>query len=1077
MTIKASQEGSAPGPKRLLDLLIVTLLGLPLVTPLLRWTSVPCTHDGHAHYHRVVAIGHAWENGLYFSRWLPDLVFGYGYPLFLYREPLPLYLTHWLHLAGLPLPAATNLFYIVCILAAGWFMYLWARDVFGARAGVVAAVAYMAAPYQLVDALVRGNQVESAALALMPFLLWAGRRFLVQGGARWFLAATLGLALLALSHNISLFLFAPTLGLYLLALGWMHRIRGRSLAARLLLIFGLGLGVTSFYTGSALLEMDEVTLDLATATRNNNFRFNFTSLEELLAPVPAEDPALINPPLPFRVGWAPAGLALLGVLSLARNRRREERAHIALMAAGALVFLLFSLPITQPFWEIIPLIEFVQFPWRMVGRASLPIAALAGAPFTTPYWRSMANEHRSARRNVHLLQGAFLIAVVLLMIEAFPLLYPSYCNEKAFPTIVDVHTYEAETGMVGADPERSLLPVTVERRPDGSPLLDDYAAGRAPRRFDESVLPAGAEVLSAEYGPNEAQVVVDSPTEFEARYLTFAFPGWRATVDGERAPITPGDRDGLITFPAPAGRHTITVAWTMTPLRSFLAGASVLGLLGVVVAAFILRRGAWRLGRREGGSSDPPSSRLDEGEGLPVQGGEQRTSAPPRALGKGTRLLLLGLGLLMLGGKVLVVDRVETPLRQTAPPPVEEETAIRSGGLRLAGYNLSRKTVPAGETFDVHLAWQVEATPAADYQSNVWLAGPEGLAWSDKETQRPRLYEAAPATTGWAPGQWAWDSREVRVLPGTPPGRYDIILTLFGLEGLQPLTLVGEEGALGPTAVIGQVEVVRPDEPPPLAPQHPVQAQIGGLTLLGYDQDRAEAAPGDPLLLTLFWEREVASGAAAGQLSLQLRDEEGSVAHEWVTAPVREAYPPEAWEAGERVRGQHLLRLPARLQSGAYRLWLEGVTLGSVRVQAPERTFSAPPYETAANVSFGGRAELVGYSLAPGVRLGRAGAALPASLTVRLVWQGLAEMPTSYRIFVHLVDEAGQIVAQSDGEPAGWTRPTTGWAPGEYVVDEHTLTPPQEARGGPFSLRVGLYEPETGERLPAGDGDHATLIP
>ena len=78
---------------------------------------------------------HAWENGLYFSRWLPDLAFGYGYPFFVYREPVPLYASLIPHLLGLPLPAAENLLYIVSILAAGWFMYLWVCDVFGGRAG------------------------------------------------------------------------------------------------------------------------------------------------------------------------------------------------------------------------------------------------------------------------------------------------------------------------------------------------------------------------------------------------------------------------------------------------------------------------------------------------------------------------------------------------------------------------------------------------------------------------------------------------------------------------------------------------------------------------------------------------------------------------------------------------------------------------------------------------------------------------------------------------------------------------------------------------------------------------------
>ena len=45
-------------------LLLTVLLGLPLITPLLRWSSVACTHDGHLHYHRVAAMAHAWNNGI-----------------------------------------------------------------------------------------------------------------------------------------------------------------------------------------------------------------------------------------------------------------------------------------------------------------------------------------------------------------------------------------------------------------------------------------------------------------------------------------------------------------------------------------------------------------------------------------------------------------------------------------------------------------------------------------------------------------------------------------------------------------------------------------------------------------------------------------------------------------------------------------------------------------------------------------------------------------------------------------------------------------------------------------------------
>jgi hypothetical protein len=76
-----------------------------------------------------------------------------------------------------------------------------------------------------------------------------------------------------------------------------------------------------------------------------------------------------------------------------------------------------------------------------------------------------------------------------------------------------------------------------------------------------------------------------------------------------------------------------------------------------------------------------------------------------------------------------------------------------------------------------------------------------------------------------------------------------------------------------------------------------------------------------------------------------------------------------------------------------------------------------------------------------------------------------------------LVDENGQIIAQSDGEPANWSRPTTGWAAGEYILDPHSLTLPESLPDGPLTYRVGLYDPATGQRLQTQTADFAELTP
>jgi hypothetical protein len=90
-----------------------------------------------------------------------------------------------------------------------------------------------------------------------------------------------------------------------------------------------------------------------------------------------------------------------------------------------------------------------------------------------------------------------------------------------------------------------------------------------------------------------------------------------------------------------------------------------------------------------------------------------------------------------------------------------------------------------------------------------------------------------------------------------------------------------------------------------------------------------------------------------------------------------------------------------------------------------------------------------------------AGSALP----IRLDWQALEELNEDYHVFIHLVAENGQTVAQADGQPALWLRPTTTWAVGETIVDRHGLWIPARTAQGNYELRVGLYRPEDGQRL------------
>ncbi len=101
--------------------------------------------------------------------------------------------------------------------------------------------------------------------------------------------------------------------------------------------------------------------------------------------------------------------------------------------------------------------------------------------------------------------------------------------------------------------------------------------------------------------------------------------------------------------------------------------------------------------------------------------------------------------------------------------------------------------------------------------------------------------------------------------------------------------------------------------------------------------------------------------------------------------------------------------------------------------------------------------ELLGYDVA-------ARAAPGDRLRVALYWRTLQPALPGYKIFVHLLDDGGQLLAQSDGVPVGWTYPTTSWQPGETIRDEHLLEIPPTTPRGDYRLIVGLYDAATGER-------------
>ncbi len=95
------------------------------------------------------------------------------------------------------------------------------------------------------------------------------------------------------------------------------------------------------------------------------------------------------------------------------------------------------------------------------------------------------------------------------------------------------------------------------------------------------------------------------------------------------------------------------------------------------------------------------------------------------------------------------------------------------------------------------------------------------------------------------------------------------------------------------------------------------------------------------------------------------------------------------------------------------------------------------------------------------------------TLTTTLDWSTGADLPTGdYKLFIHIVDQSGQNVAQADVRPGQGTLPPGNWLPGSFR-DTIKIT---QIPSGHYQVVMGLYNPDSNQRLqPAGEASADTV--
>ncbi len=589
---------------------LALLLVIPAMLPLFAPGYFFKAHDARHSVFFLVEFDQAFRAGSLWPVWGPDFAVGFGYPLWLVYGPLPYYVGQAFHLLGLGLTAAVKATWALGLVLGALGVYRLARRWWGPMAGVVASVAFTYAPYHLVQIYVRAALAEFMALAWLPWAVLALVALWEAPGPRRAAVAALAVTALLMLHTVSVVTFVPLVaGLILVLLARDIMCQERHSWPRALLWTGtsaaLGGLLAAIFLGPMLLERGDI-VEAQWVNATYNYRNHFVYPGQFIDPkwgfgysVPGREDGMS-----FQLGLALLPAALIGALAAIvgaalkivpstkshedtlRGRLRApscffvdrfaplpHRAEALFLALVSVAALFLMTPASVWFWDTLPLMALVQFPWRLLAIEVFTLALLVGAG---AHWLAQRSRAGGPRLLINLALTLVILLVSLPYVRAQ--IVPIRPQDETPLAIIE---FELEfSDMRGMTRWSERVPQNAD-----SPLIAQYLAGEPLRRA--AIVAGAGEILAQEADALSVTARLRAEEPVRLRFYTYYFPGWRATLDGQPVEIAPDPPNGLIGLDVPAGEHEVVLRFGSTPIRRAATAISITALL--IVAALALR--------------------------------------------------------------------------------------------------------------------------------------------------------------------------------------------------------------------------------------------------------------------------------------------------------------------------------------------------------------------------------------------------------------------------------------------------------------------------------------------------------
>ena len=505
--------------------------------------GTPSGHDFEFHLYSWLEVLSQWKQGVIYPRWAALAHFAYGEPRFIFYPPASWTLGAALS-AIFPWRLVPSIYVSLALVAAGVSMFLVARPWLDRRDATFAAVLYAVNPYHLVIVYWRSAFAELLASALLPILLLLVLRAGEKGRrVTLYLALVLGVAWLI--NAPAAVMIHYSVALLLVVIAWQRR------SPRVLLVGTaavlLGAALAAFYLLPAVYEQKWVNIAEAVSAGyrpQDSFLFVHTADAEhdafnrVVSWI-----AIAEIMLTFAAAWA------------ARSWGSRNRGLWYALVAWAATCAVLMLSVTNPLWDLLPKLRFMQFPWRWLLCLGIPFTLLV----------ALGIRRWSVR-------AALYLATLCVLAFGWQRFQPPWWDNAA--DLREMQDNMATgAGYEGVDEYTPLA-------------ADPSSIDKGGRRVTVDG-PAHAAIRVSQWEPERKIFTAEMSEPDNLALRLFNYPAWRVEVNGREVQASTREGTGQMLVPVEAGVNRVQITFVRTWDRRAGAWISVLAL---ILALLLLRK-------------------------------------------------------------------------------------------------------------------------------------------------------------------------------------------------------------------------------------------------------------------------------------------------------------------------------------------------------------------------------------------------------------------------------------------------------------------------------------------------------